>query len=619
MHRKTLASSSSFSGSTQDFSKFLERTDPDRGKEIQSSPSQEITTFLKDVDLVSSNFLTEHRSRITNNKKKLLDLMQDSGQGLQISINDSTIFFDDDSGPKGRRLVEKNIQQVDAAINGISDAIQEATDQKKRLTTKRLKMNELMYRVSQARNISSNFTNAHKERSVSSASVRSSPSSRQTERKSQRFYRKSTGTPRRRRKSFKKGANVGNRKKNKNPFEFSVQTTLSTENLLSASEMVVRNQIFHSFKSGSIHRIKRLLSAVTFSLLSLKDSNGNNLFHLAVESREPEVINILLKRLKTPGYENELFLLNEVNDIGQLPLHRAVILEAVTVVQLILPYTQFADVVDISMQSPLHYAVLVPYHDDELDNYPIIEALMDVSSVEVPNEDGRTPLHVAVSMNLKPICELLMRKADIAAVDVDGNTSLHIAAQMSGPDIVEMLIENGCDVNARNSYAMTPLHFASRSGLVKNVELLLEGGANPNVIDYHGWTPLHEVAGNVGVRNVSMPGVKNHEDTINTLVSYGAYATAKDSYGCAPSDVTIVSHIKNLLLSHAAAEMAMNDFQGYMKRNKNASIGNSSMDNSSAPLMLHNSDVEALMSFSRISFTDMEEAETRICSPIDFI
>jgi ankyrin repeat protein len=81
----------------------------------------------------------------------------------------------------------------------------------------------------------------------------------------------------------------------------------------------------------------------------------------------------------------------------------------------------------------------------------------DVNAKE--EEEGMTPLIVAVGEDRKKIIELLIANdADVNAQS-DMETSLHLAAGFGHNEIAKLLIANGADVNAKNNVGDTPLDY----------------------------------------------------------------------------------------------------------------------------------------------------------------
>ena len=84
--------------------------------------------------------------------------------------------------------------------------------------------------------------------------------------------------------------------------------------------------------------------------------------------------------------------------------------------------------------------------------------LSNGANVNEKNEDGLTPLHLAVKSGHKRIVELLIAKgAGVNAKFEGGGTPLHGAAWNSRKEIVELLIAKGADVNAKRSDGGTSL------------------------------------------------------------------------------------------------------------------------------------------------------------------
>ncbi|XP_053409807.1 ankyrin repeat and SOCS box protein 10 isoform X4 [Nycticebus coucang] len=105
---------------------------------------------------------------------------------------------------------------------------------------------------------------------------------------------------------------------------------------------------------------------------------------------------------------------------------------------------------------------------------------------------GRTALHEAcVGGHTACVHVLLVAGADPNIPDQDGKRPLHLC---QGPGILEcaeLLLRFGASVDGRSEEEEeTPLHVAARLGHVELADLLLRRGACPDARDSEGWTPL---------------------------------------------------------------------------------------------------------------------------------
>jgi len=147
----------------------------------------------------------------------------------------------------------------------------------------------------------------------------------------------------------------------------------------------------------------------------------------------------------------------------------------------------------------------------------------DHSSVNTPDENGRTPLALAAAGGRKEIVEILLANgADVNARNDRQSSTLHFAASRGDTEIVSILLEHGADVNARAIGQATPLCWASSAGRKEAAEVLLAGGADVNAECIDLWTPLYRAAwsGNV--------------DLVNLLLEHGAEVNMKCVAGRTP-------------------------------------------------------------------------------------
>jgi ankyrin repeat protein len=97
------------------------------------------------------------------------------------------------------------------------------------------------------------------------------------------------------------------------------------------------------------------------------------------------------------------------------------------------------------------------------------------------------------------VSALLGAEANIEVPDNAGHTPLHIAAINGRIGIVRELLRTvagrpAANIEARDNVGHTPLHYAAAGGHVELVRLLLENGANKeepcSLIDFYNFGPL---------------------------------------------------------------------------------------------------------------------------------
>ena len=134
-------------------------------------------------------------------------------------------------------------------------------------------------------------------------------------------------------------------------------------------------------------------------------------------------------------------------------------------------------------QTASHYAV---FHNNR-------DALQTLgkhrASIEIGDNDGVTPLALAVRLDRKAIAEgLLRRNANVHAKNKYGHQPLHHARSAT---MVRRLLANGANIDAQGMYKDTPIAFAVKNSLYDVVKELLESGALTTYVDERGNRLLH--------------------------------------------------------------------------------------------------------------------------------
>jgi hypothetical protein len=132
----------------------------------------------------------------------------------------------------------------------------------------------------------------------------------------------------------------------------------------------------------------------------------------------------------------------------------------------------------------------------ESNNAPVFIFLRDrVALLEMGTlgkNESYPVLHLAAKGNHLNIARFLIENgADINARNSYHATPLYLALKRKKADVAEHLIQQGADSNKRCFGQRTPLHMALKTKQHDLAMMLIEKGANINDRDYWGWSPLH--------------------------------------------------------------------------------------------------------------------------------
>ena len=114
------------------------------------------------------------------------------------------------------------------------------------------------------------------------------------------------------------------------------------------------------------------------------------------------------------------------------------------------------------------------------------------------DDHGETPLDFAISNDLTETADLLRKHGGKTGEEL----SIYIAAMSGNIEAVKQHLNDGAEVNAKNSDGRTPLHLAAFGGHKEIVELLIAKGANVNVKFEDGKTALNWVSSRGEIANL---------------------------------------------------------------------------------------------------------------------
>ncbi|XP_053612500.1 NF-kappa-B inhibitor cactus-like isoform X2 [Plodia interpunctella] len=152
--------------------------------------------------------------------------------------------------------------------------------------------------------------------------------------------------------------------------------------------------------------------------------------------------------------------------------------------------------------SQLHIAAV---HGCQKSVSTLINLCPDKSWLDMPNEYGHTPLHLAAMSGHEVITRMLVvAGASIAARDRRGQTPIHVATEMSQVECLKALLapvkehptrKMSSILNQKNYNGQTCVHTAANTGHIKTLQTLVYYGADINMREgLAGSTALHIAA-----------------------------------------------------------------------------------------------------------------------------
>ncbi|XP_072316501.1 B-cell lymphoma 3 protein homolog [Eucyclogobius newberryi] len=233
--------------------------------------------------------------------------------------------------------------------------------------------------------------------------------------------------------------------------------------------------------------------------------------------------------------------------------------------------------------TPLHIAVVQG-------NMPVVYKLLQIfllehKSPDIYNNLRQTPLHLAVITQQANMLEALLKAgADPTALDRNGQTALHLCCEYDQPECLSLLLSlrsAAACLEIRNYDGMSSLHLAVLHGHKDLATILLNAGADINAMDNKsGQSPLmHAVeSNNVNMahfliengcdvnsqsysRNTALHSAcgRGQEDTVRLLLKNGADSGLKNYHNDTPVMVTTNKKIVDLIRGRSSKQMRVQD------------------------------------------------------------
>ena len=246
-----------------------------------------------------------------------------------------------------------------------------------------------------------------------------------------------------------------------------------------------------------------------------EDSSGNTALHLSVKSDNFNCTKEIVNAYKNSGIVE---IINKTNKKKQTPLHIAVEIANLEIVQLLLHNNSKLYAVDDESSTVLHYAVQIK----TISKSEKISQFLLKHEIENPEPNqslstyqdtkGYTPLHSAIACsNLKSMNVLLQYDFAFNTSDLDGNSILHLALLLGkSTTMVKSILDgyhkdtavtihdsNGDEfINLKNNQGKTALILAVEKNNVDTLNEILKYFPLLRLVDNDGNSCLHKAVEN---------------------------------------------------------------------------------------------------------------------------
>ena len=289
--------------------------------------------------------------------------------------------------------------------------------------------------------------------------------------------------------------------------------------------------------------------------IEAKDSSGNTALYLAISSDQQDIISTLIdhgadidkiyyeKNSRSLLSRGEVFFKSKFKEEGKFfkKLQDEEFCEKLKNGELEQEdFEKLKIKINVTYQNKtfLYYAV-------EKGDLILIQRLIEMGANPNINSDKQenSPLNIAIEAKRDDIISYLIKtNSDIKFINKKSQKSLlHYSASSGNIELTNYLIEQGLDVNLKDSSGRTPLHYAVISGNNEIVRLLLENDAEIDAIDRYGRSALHHA---VRLKNDDVMS-----DIINLLLSANANPKLFNNSGyCALHEAVLNQNVEAIKL-----------------------------------------------------------------------
>jgi ankyrin repeat protein len=219
---------------------------------------------------------------------------------------------------------------------------------------------------------------------------------------------------------------------------------------------------------GDVESVKKHLLA-NISVNS-KNALGNSLVHLAVISKDSNMLQLLLEHFAE---------INTSNEAGMTPFHLAVQEGELAIVKLLIDNKAKTSTINSAGNAAIHTAT--KSKNIELVKLIISEIPTDVN---LKDQKGLSPFLLAVKDgNFALIQYFLKNKANLADTSHSGLTATQLTMSSDSLKTLDFLIKKGAKLNQVTKDGQSLLHLAAQAGSLNIIKFLVKKGIKADVRD----------------------------------------------------------------------------------------------------------------------------------------
>ena len=251
--------------------------------------------------------------------------------------------------------------------------------------------------------------------------------------------------------------------------------------------------LYHACKSGDKDKVKRLLNEGAAKHINYYSSDGDTPLHNVCRHGWLDMVKVFVETLDCNVWTEDYH--------GITPVHIVFKYAHLSIIEYFINRCGIMTIVQklndkIVSERGLAMIQWLNGHWHMLKQMHAAEALATIRYNHCPTSDGSTVLHLACMVDNNPHILYHLLQDDTINLNVTNNngmTPLHIACKSKRPDIVQVLSHNAnCDINFVDNYGDTSLLTACRCSQFDCVKVLLfDAKCKPDVVNKDGDTALH--------------------------------------------------------------------------------------------------------------------------------